>query len=52
MVAVEALLNLGVKFDELPKLPDNIRTEWFDFHFNFILTFHCLFNTIFFNFKG
>jgi hypothetical protein len=30
MVAVEALLNLGVKFDELPKLPDNIRTEWFD----------------------
>jgi len=29
-VAVEALLNLGVKFDELPKLPDNIRTEWLE----------------------
>lgn len=30
IVAYEALLNLGVKIEELPKLPDNIRSEWLD----------------------
>lgn len=30
MVAYEALLNLGVKLDELPKPPDNIRSDWLE----------------------
>lgn len=28
MVAIEALLNLGVKLDDLPKLPGNMNADW------------------------
>jgi hypothetical protein len=27
-VAIEELLNLGVKLDELPKIPTNMNSEW------------------------
>lgn len=28
LIAIEALLSLGVKLDELPKIPSNMSTEW------------------------
>ena len=32
IVAIEALLNLGVKLEDLPKLPPNISTEWLNMY--------------------
>jgi hypothetical protein len=29
LISIEALSNLGVKFDELPKLPSAMNVEWF-----------------------
>ncbi len=28
LVAIEALLNLGVKLDEIPKIPSSMTSEW------------------------
>ena len=28
LVAIDALLNLGLKIDELPKLPPSVNVEW------------------------
>jgi hypothetical protein len=28
IVAIEALLNMGVKLESLPKLPPNMNTDW------------------------
>ncbi|RNA21357.1 anaphase-promoting complex subunit 7-like [Brachionus plicatilis] len=32
IVAIEALLNLGLKMDDLPKMPSNISTDWLNIY--------------------